>query len=86
MEELVKRDRWGRYGVGRLIDKGIVGVLDFGDVFIGNVEGAGIIGPDGDAVAVIFVDGAGEKDDLKFSFQGIVILTDNWVYGMEFDP
>lgn len=26
-----------------------------------------IIGPDGDVVAVIFVDGAGEKGDLKFS-------------------
>ena len=86
LEELVKRDRWGRYGVGGLIDKGIVGVLDFGDVFIGNVEGAGIIGPDGDAVAVIFVDGAGKKDDLKFRFQGIEIRADNLFYGMEFDP
>ena len=72
--------------MGGLIGKGIVGVLDFGDVFIGDVEGAGIIGPDGDAVAVIFMDGAGEKDDLKFSFQGIVIRADNWVYGMEFYP
>lgn len=63
----IKRNgrRW--YGVGGLIGKGIVGVLDFGDVFIGDVEGAGIIGPDGDAVAVIFLDGAGEKGDLKFS-------------------
>ena len=72
--------------LGGLIGKGIVGVLDFGDVFIGDMEGAGIIGPDGDAVAVIFMDGAGEKDDLKFSFQGIVIRADNWVYGMEFYP
>ena len=63
----IKRNGWGRYGVGGLIGKGIVGVLDFGDVFIGDVEGAGIIGPDGDAVAVIFLDGAGEKGDLKFS-------------------
>ena len=86
LEELVKRNRWGRYGVGGLIGKGIVGVLDFGDVFIGDMEGAGIIGPDGDAVAVIFVDSAGEKGDLKFSFQGIVIRADNWVYGMEFYP
>ena len=86
LEELVKRNRWGRYGVGGLIGKGIVGVLDFGDVFIGDVEGAGIIGPDGDAVAVIFVDSAGEKGDLKFSFQGIVIRADNLVYGMEFYP
>jgi hypothetical protein len=86
LEELVKRDRWGRYGVGGLIDKGIVGVMDFGDVFIRYMEGAGIIGPDGDTVAVIFLDGSGEKDDLKFSFQGIVIRTDNWVYGMEFYP
>ena len=53
---------------------------------MGDVEGAGIIGPDGDAVAVIFVDGAGEIDDLKFSFHGIVILADNWSYGIEFDP
>ena len=83
---MVKRNRWGRYGVGGLIGKGIVGVLDFGDVFIGDMEGAGIIGPDGDAVAVIFVDSAGEKGDLKFSFQGIVIRADNWVYGMEFYP
>lgn len=63
----IKRNGWGRYGVGRLIGKGIVGVLNFGDVFMGDVEGAGIIGPDGDVVAVIFVDGAGEKGDLKFS-------------------
>ena len=53
---------------------------------MGEAEGAGIIGPDGDAVAVIFVDSAGEKGDLKFSFQGIVIRADNWVYDMEFDP
>ena len=63
----IKRNGRRGYDVGGLIGKGIVGVLDFGDVFIGNVEGAGIIGPDGDAVAVIFVDGTGEKDDLKFS-------------------
>ena len=82
----IKRNGRRGYGVGGLIGKGIVGVLDFGDVFIGNVEGAGIIGPDGDAVAVIFVNGAGEKDDLKFSFQRIEIRADNWVYGMEFNP
>ena len=74
----IKRNGWGRYGVGGLIGKGIVGVLDFGDVFIGDVEGTGIIGPDGDVVAVIFVDGAGEKGDLKFSVY--------WFYGKEFDP
>lgn len=51
-----------------------------------DVEGAGIIGPDGDVVAVIFLDGAGEIDDLKFSFQGVVIRADNWSYGKEFDP
>lgn len=63
----IKRN--GRRGtvLGGLIGKGIVGVLDFGDVFMGDVEGTGIIGPDGDVVAVIFVDGAGEKGDLKFS-------------------
>ena len=77
--------RWG-YGVGDLIEEGIVGVLDFGDIFMGDVEGAGIIGPDGDVVAVIFVDGAEEKDDLKFSFQRIVIRASNLFYGMEFDP
>lgn len=82
----IKRNGWGRYGIGRLISERIVGVLDFGDVFMGDVEGAGIIGPDGDAVAVIFVDGTGKKDDLKFSFQGIVIRADNLFYGMEFDP
>lgn len=82
----IKRNsRWG-YGVGDLIEEGIVGVLDFGDIFMGDVEGAGIIGPDGDVVAVIFVDGAGEKDDLKFSFQRIVIRASNLFYGMEFDP
>lgn len=82
----IKRNgrRW--YGVGGLIGKGIVGVLDFGDVFIGDVEGAGIISPDDDAVADIFLDGAGEIDDLKFSFQGVVIRADNWSYGKEFDP
>lgn len=53
---------------------------------MGDMEGAGIIGPDGDAVAVIFVDGAGEKGDLKFSFQRIVIMADNGSYGKEFDP
>ena len=63
----IKRNGRRGYGVGGLIDKGIVGVLDFGDVFIGDMEGARIIGPDGDAVAVIFVDGAGEKGDLNFS-------------------
>ena len=63
----IKRNGRRGNGVGGLIDKGIVGVLDFGDVFMGDVEGAGIIGPDGDVVAVIFVDGAGEKGDLKFS-------------------
>ena len=73
----IKRDGRRGYEVGGLIGKGIVGVLDFGDVFMGDVEGAGIIGPDGDAVAVIFLDGAGEKDDLKFSFQGIVVRADN---------
>lgn len=82
----IKRNGWGRYGVGGLIDEGIVGVLDFGDVFMGDVEGAGIIGPDGDAIAVIFLDGAGEIDDLKFSFQGIVIMADNGSYGKKFDP
>lgn len=82
----IKRNsRWG-YGVGDLIEEGIVGVLDFGDIFMGDVEGAGIIGPDGDVVAVIFVDGAEEKDDLKFSFQRIVIRASNLFYGMEFDP
>jgi hypothetical protein len=82
----IKRNgRWG-YRVGGLIGKGIVGVLDFGDVFMGDMEGAGIIGPDGDAVAVVFVDGAGEKGDLKFSFQRIVIRASNLFYGMEFDP
>lgn len=63
----IKRNGWGRYGVGGLIGKGIVGVLDFGDEFMGDMEGAGIIGPDGDVVAVIFMDGAREKGDLKFS-------------------
>jgi hypothetical protein len=82
----IKRNGWGRYGVGGLIGKGIVGVLDFGDVSMRDVEGAGIIGPDGDAVAVIFLDGAGEIDDLKFSFHGIVIMADNGSYGKEFDP
>lgn len=82
----IKRNGWGRYGVGGLIGEWIVGVLDFGDVFIGDVEGAGIIGPDGDVVAVIFLDGAGEIDDLKFSFHGIVIMADNGSYGKEFDP
>ena len=53
---------------------------------MGDVEGTGIIGPDGDVVAVIFVDSAGEIDDLKFSFHGIVIMADNWSYGKEFDP
>jgi hypothetical protein len=51
-----------------------------------DVEGAGIIGPDDDAVADIFLDGAGEIDDLKFSFQGVVIMADNGSYGKEFDP
>ena len=64
----IKRNGRRGYEVGGLIDEGIVGVLDFGDVFMGDVEGAGIIGPDSDAVAVVFVDGAGEKGDLKFSF------------------
>lgn len=82
----IKRNGRRGYGVGGLIDKRIVGVLNFGDVFMGDVEGAGIIGPDGDAVAVIFLDGAGEIDDLKFSFQGVVIRDDNWSYGKEFDP
>lgn len=82
----IKRNGWGRYGVRRFIGKGIVGVLDFGDVSMRDVEGAGIIGPDGDVVAVIFVDSAGEIDDLKFSFHGIVIMADNWSYGKEFDP
>jgi hypothetical protein len=82
----IKRNGRGRYGVGRLISERIVGVLDFGDVFMRDVEGAGIIGPDGDVVAVIFLDGAGEIDDLKFSFQGVVIRADNWSYGKEFDP
>lgn len=63
----IKRNGRRGYGVGGLIGKEIVGVLDFGDVFIGDVEGTGIIGPDSDAVAVIFLDGAGEKGDLKFS-------------------
>lgn len=63
----IKRNGRRGYGVGGLIGKGIVGVLDFGDVFIGDVEGARIIGPDGDVATVIFVDGAGEKGDLKFS-------------------
>lgn len=52
----------------------------------GDAEGAGIISPDGDAVAVIFFDGAGEKDGLKFSFPGVVIRADNLFYGMKFDP
>lgn len=82
----IKRNGWGRYGVRRFIGKGIVGVLDFGDVSMRDVEGAGIIGPDDDAVADIFLDGAGEIDDLKFSFQGVVIMADNWSYGKEFDP
>lgn len=82
----IKRNGRRGYGVGGLIGKGIVGVLDFGDVFMGDVEGAGIIGPDDDAVADIFLDGAGEIDDLKFSFQGVVIRADNWSYGKEFDP
>lgn len=82
----IKRNGRRGYGVGGLIDKRIVGVLDFGDVFMGDAEGAGIIGPDGDAVAVIFLDGAGEKDDLKFSFPGVVVRADNLFYGMEFDP
>lgn len=77
MEELVKRDSWRRYGVWGLIGEGIVDVLNFGDIFMGDVEGAGIIGPDGDAVAVIFLDGAGEKDDLKFSLQGGVTRDGN---------
>ena len=63
----IKRNGRRGYGVGRLISERIVGVLDFGDVFMGDVEGAGIIGPDGDVVAVILLDGAGEKGDLKFS-------------------
>lgn len=82
----IKRNGRRGYGVGGLIGKGIVGVLDFGDVFMGDMEGAGIIGPDGNAVAVIFVDDAGEKDDLKFSFQRIVIRASNLFYDMEFDP
>lgn len=82
----IKRNGRRGYEVGGLIGKGIVGVLDFGDVFIGDVEGARIIGPDSDAVAVVFVDGAGKIDDLKFSFQGVVIRADNWSYGIEFDP
>lgn len=82
----IKRNGRRGYGVGELIGKGIVGVLDFGDVSMRDVEGAGIIGPDGDVVAVIFVDGAGEIDDLKFSFQGVVIMADNGSYGKEFDP
>lgn len=82
----IKRNGRRGYGVGGLIDKRIVGVLDFGDVPMRDVEGAGIIGPDDDAVAVIFLDGAGEIDDLKFSFQGVVIRADNWSYGKEFDP
>lgn len=82
----IKRNGRRGYGVGRLIDEGIVGVLDFGDVFMGDMEGAGIIGPDGNAVAVIFMDGAGEIDDLKFSFHGIVIMADNGSYGKKFDP
>lgn len=82
----IKRNGRRGYGVGGLIGKGIVGVLDFGDIFMGDVEGAGIIGPDGDAVAVIFVDGAREIDDLKFSFHGIVIMADNGSYGKKFDP
>ena len=82
----IKRNGRRGYGVGGLIDKRIVGVLNFGDVFMGDVEGAGIISPDGDAVAVIFLDGAGEINDLKFSFHGIVIMADNGSYGKEFDP
>lgn len=82
----IKRNGRRGYGVGGLIDEGIVGVLNFGDIFMGNMEGAGIISPDGDAVAVIFVDGAREKEDLKFSFQRIVIRANNLFYGMEFDP
>ena len=82
----IKRNGRGRYGVGGLLGDWIVGVLDFGDVFIGDVEGAGIIGPDDDAVADIFLNGAGEIDDLKFSFQGVVIRANNWSYGKEFDP
>ena len=84
--KFIKRNGRRGYRVGGLIGKGIVGVLDFGDVFMGDMEGAGIIGPDGDAVAVVFVDGAGEKGDLKFSFQRIVIRASNLFYGMEFDP
>lgn len=80
----IKRNGRRGYEVGGLIDEGIVRVLDFGDVFMGNMEGAGIIGPDGGAVAVIFVDGAREKGDLKFSFQGVVIRVE--FYGIEFDP
>lgn len=71
----IKRNGGG--GVGEFIGERIGGVLDFGDEFMGDVEEAGIIGPDGDAVAVIFLDGAGEKDDLKFSFQGVVVRADN---------
>jgi hypothetical protein len=63
----IKRNGRRGYDVGGLISERIVGVLDFGDIFMGDVEGAGIIGPDGDVVAVIFMDGAGEKGDLKFS-------------------
>lgn len=84
--KFIKRNGWGRYGIGRLISERIVGVLDFGDVSMRDVEGAGIIGPDDDAVADIFLDGAGEIDDLKFSFHGIVIMADNGSYGKEFDP
>jgi hypothetical protein len=82
----IKRNGWGRYGIGRLISERIIGVLDFGDVSMRDVEGAGIIGPDDDAVADIFLNGAGEIDDLKFSFQGVVIRANNWSYGKEFDP
>ena len=82
----IKRNGRRGYSVGGLIGKGIVGVLDFGDVSMRDVEGAGIIGPDDDAVADIFLDGAGEIDDLKFSFHGIVIMADNGSYGKEFDP
>ena len=67
----IKRNGRRGYEVGGLIGKGIVGVLDFGDVFMGDMEGAGIIGPDGDVATVIFMDGAGKIDDLKFSFQGL---------------
>lgn len=82
-DKFIKRD--GRQGYGSIGER-IVGVLDFGDVFIRDAEGAGIISPDGDAVAIIFLDGTGEKDDLKFSFQGVVVRAVDLFYGMEFNP